>query len=113
MSYTRNLTHSYASYFLGCGELAVSPYTGTFFAIAKTPDSRQENRTANIVAAAVVTGILTFVIPILPAIFSITSAVATVAALIAVASMFILYPLALLGDAIEDSGSYAFASFSA
>ena len=100
MSMTQDVTRGYASFFLECGKFAVSPYTGTFFGIAKPSSSRQE---PNFVAAALITGILTFVIPVLPALFSLTCAIASVAVSLAVASMFLLYPIALLTDAFEPS----------
>ena len=96
MSATLSLSRTYGSFFWGCTKFAVSPYTNTFLAIA---NDKKNPGLENIVAAAIVTGILTFVVPILPVLASITFALASIAMLAAVASMFATYPVAVLADA--------------
>lgn len=104
MSATLNLTRGYGSFFLGCGKFAISPYTETFWGIATPNDNiRGEELFSNVIAAGMITGVLTFVVPVLPVLCSITSALAAVAATLAVASMFILYPIALFADMLLPS----------
>ena len=99
MSNTLLLGRSYGSFFWGCTKFAVSPYTHTFLAFAGNGrNTKPEDCFANVAAATIITGILTFVIPVLPALASITFALASVAMLLAVASMFVTYPLALIAD---------------
>ncbi|KTD54773.1 hypothetical protein [Legionella quateirensis] len=100
MSATLSLSRGYGSFFWGCTKFAISPYTNTFMAIANDKDN---DAVTNILVASVVTGILTFVIPVLPVLASITFAMASVAMLLAVASMFVTYPLAVLADACNSS----------
>lgn len=102
MSVTKDLTMGYTSFFWGCGKFAISPYTATFFSIAQ-PSNRSQPDNINITAAILVTGILTFAIPILPALFAITSAIAMVAVSLAISSMFLLYPIALLCDIMANT----------
>ena len=101
MSMIQNVTRGYASFFWDCANFAVSPYTKTFLAVANPSGASKDDTLLNVAAAAVVTGILTFVIPVLPTLFSITCAIASVAASLAVASMFLFYPIALLNDLLE------------
>ena len=101
MSSTLSLTRGYGSFFLGCAKFAVSPYTNTFMAIANDRDRRELQ---NVAAAAIVCGILTFVVPVLPMIASFTFALASIAMSLAIASMFITYPIALLSDLCNSSG---------
>ncbi len=120
MSSTRSLTRGYGSFFLGCADLAVLPYTGTFMAIASGRDGDRLNLTCtgasmamaiasgrldrtNVAAAAIVCGILTFVVPVLPMIAKFTFAMASIAMSLAIASMFITYPIALLSDLCSSS----------
>jgi hypothetical protein len=111
MSATLSLSSTYGSFFWGCTKFAVSPYTKTFLAIAS--DEKEGNVITNSIAAGVVCGILTFVIPVLPVFASVTFAIASVAMLLAVASMFVTYPIAVIADAIsptnlvEHDNSYA------
>ncbi|RUR18541.1 hypothetical protein ELY21_07530 [Legionella sp. km535] len=100
MSATLSLSSSYGSFFWGCTKFALSPYTNTFMAIA---NDKNNDPFVNIVAASVVTSILTFVIPILPVLASVTFAIASVAILLAVATMFVTYPVAVLADACDSS----------
>lgn len=99
MSKTLSLSAGYGSFFWGCTKFAISPYTTTFMAIAKDGN----DVLMNLIAASVVTGILTFVVPILPALTSFTFSLASVAMLLGVASMFVTYPLAVLADACASS----------
>ena len=106
MSATRDLTKFYGNFFLGATGLALYPYTGTFFAVGDNPHGEFDYPTAFLAL-----GILTFVVPILPAIFSVTSAIASVALSLAVASMFLSYPAALLCDVINPNPQYPQFSF--
>ncbi|WP_298624249.1 hypothetical protein [uncultured Legionella sp.] len=95
MSVTLSLSRTYGSFFWGCTKFAISPYTNTFMAIARDT----EEPVSGIIAAAIVTTGLTFVVPILPVFASFTFALASIAMLLAVASMFATYPVAILADA--------------
>jgi hypothetical protein len=97
MSATLSLSRTYGSFFWGCTKFAVSPYTNTFMAIAN--DKNNEDLITNIIAATIVTSVLTFVVPVLPVFATVTFAMASVAMLLAVATMFATYPIAILADA--------------
>lgn len=99
MSATLSLSSAYGSFFWGCTKFAVSPYTNTFFGIANPKDARFKDIIPNVAAAAVICGVLTFVVPVLPVLASITFSLASIAMTLAVASMFVAYPLALIADA--------------
>lgn len=99
MSNTRNLSRGYASFFWGCTKFAVSPYTETFLAIASSDND--DEILENIFAATAITAVLTFVVPILPAIASFTFALASIAMCLAVLTMPFTYPLALIADGCE------------
>lgn len=98
MSVTRSLTQGYGSFFWGCAKFAVSPYTHTFMAIAREEKGRDPNHLTHATEAAIVCGILTFVVPILPVITSFTCMLASIAISLAVATMFLTYPVGLLVD---------------
>ena len=103
MGATRDLTKFYGNFFLGAADLACYPYTRTFLAAGNNP-----HREFDFPTAIVAVGILTFVVPILPVIFSVTSAIASVLVSLAVASMFLLYPAALLCDVIIPNRQFGF-----
>ena len=103
MSATRDLTKFYVNFFLGATDIAWYPYTRTFLAAGSNPHGEFDFPTAFLAV-----GILTFVVPILPVIFSVTSAIASVAVSLAVASMFLSYPAALLCDVINPNPQYSF-----
>ncbi|MCL9684277.1 hypothetical protein [Legionella maioricensis] len=103
MSATQSLSRGYGSFFWGCTKFAVSPYTNTFMAIAREGNGRGAEGLENVVAAAAVCGILTFVVPVLPVITTFTLALASIAMLLAAASMFLTYPLAVLADTCDSS----------
>lgn len=104
MSKLLSLSSAYGSFFWGCTKFAISPYTNTFLSIASSGNQNSLDDTCNNVAAAgIVCGVLTFVVPVLPVLASITFAFASIAMLLAVASMFATYPLALLVDACTPS----------
>ncbi|MDI1351684.1 MAG: hypothetical protein PSV35_02780 [bacterium] len=103
MSSILSLSRGYGSFFVGCTKFAVSPYTNTFMSIALARDQQGREDLRNVAAAAIVCGVLTFVIPILPAITSVTVALATIAMALAVATMFLTYPIALLADICDTS----------
>jgi hypothetical protein len=100
MSATLSLGEKYGSFFWGCTKFAVSPYTGTFRAILNN-DKKDNNIIVRGISAGIICGVLTFVVPILPAIASFTFALASIAMLLATASMFVTYPFALLADAFR------------
>ena len=99
MSATKEVTIQYGRFFINCGRFAISPYTRVFFGVAS--DGR--GHYPDIIPAALIVGFLTFAIPLLPALFAVTSALAAVAVSLAIASMFILYPCALVMDACDTS----------
>ncbi len=106
MSKTLSLSRTYGSFFWGCTKFAVSPYTHTFLAVAGTgAQDKAEDCLANVAAATAVCGILTFIVPILPALSSITCTIASIAMLLATASMFVTYPFALIADGCNPSDS--------
>ena len=100
MSATLGLTRHYSRFFGECLTFGVSPYTNTFMTIAE--DKRGSN-TGNVAAAALVCGLLTFAVPVLPLITAFTATLAAVAMCLALASMCVTYPIALLSDACDDS----------
>ena len=111
MSATLSLSRGYGSFFWNCTKFAVSPYTNTFLSIAN-PGSRNSrdlddcaNGVDNVISAAVVCGILTFVVPVLPILASFTFTFASIAMLLAVSSMFLTYPFAVLADACNPQHS--------
>ena len=97
MSATGSLTKFYGSFFLGCVDLAVCPYTFTLGAFLDPNEPKTEQLVLGVAACVV----LSVVVPILPTITSITFAIAMFAASLALASMFIAYPIALLADALD------------
>jgi hypothetical protein len=99
MSYTSTLHRKYGSFFFECTKFAVSPYTNTFQAIYDESKKNGGGVLENIGVAALATGILTFVVPILPVIASLTFSWASMAMMLAVCSMFLTYPCAMLADA--------------
>ena len=110
MPNTLSLTRSYGSFFWGCTKFAVSPYTATFKGIAR---SGGDDGLENVAAAAVVCGILTFVVPVLPVLTSISGTFAAIAALLAITSMLVTYPVAIVLDACTASDEGNQCSFSA
>ena len=101
MSQTLSLNRRYGSFFWECTKFAASPYTKTFMSIAGINDRNENARFENITAAAIICGVLTFVVPVLPTIASFTTSLASIAILLAVASMFVTYPVALVMDACD------------
>ncbi|CEG58889.1 hypothetical protein [Legionella fallonii] len=99
MSATLSLTRGYGSFFWGCAKFAVSPYTSTFLGIASANGCREEDSLEHVAAAAVVCGILTFVVPILPIISAFTTTLSMIAASLAALSMIATYPFAIAIDA--------------
>ncbi len=97
MSATLRLSGSYASFFWKCTKFAVSPYTNTFMSIVN--DEKEDPIINRIIAATAVTGILTFVVPVLPVLSAFTFALASIGMLLAVGTMFATYPVAVLADA--------------
>lgn len=93
MSATGELTRFYGSFFYHSAQLAICPYKLTLTAFGDRP----EDLLLGVVACIG----LSIVVPILPSLTSITFAVALCMASIAVASMFITYPIAILVDALS------------
>lgn len=99
MSKLLTLSGTYGSFFWGCTKFAVSPYTQTFKAIATSGNHNDPvELITNSIAAGVVCGMLTFVVPVLPVIAAFTFFLASIAMLLAVSTMFITYPIALIAD---------------
>lgn len=95
---TRSLTSFYGSFFLGAVDVALLPYTLTFEAFAgQTP--KDEDVILGLIACV----FLSTVVPILPELFSITFAIASIAVTFAVLSMFLTYPVAIVADALSAS----------
>ena len=92
MSYTSDLINGYGHFFVNAARFAVLPYTATFCGVGNTRYG------FDIVAATIAVGVLTFVVPVLPTLFSITGSLAMAAASIAIASMFFLFPAAFIAD---------------
>ncbi|EHL31580.1 hypothetical protein [Legionella drancourtii] len=102
MSATRSAiskaTVSYGSFFVGCAAFAISPYLLTLRAFVNSKPAKTED----LVLGAAACIFLSTVVPILPTITSITFTLAAFAMSVALASMFLIYPLALLNDALDD-----------
>ena len=92
MSHTSDLINGYGHFFVNAAKFAFSPYTATFCGVGDTCDGFDP------IAATIAVGVLTFVVPVLPTLFSITASLAMAAAAIAIASMFFLFPAAFIAD---------------
>lgn len=101
MSNILSLTRSYGFFFRDCAKFAISPYTDTFSKIANADRNERSEYLKNIGAATVICGIFTFVIPILPVLTALTCAFSAIAVLLAVSSLFITYPLAIVIDVCD------------
>lgn len=99
MSSTRSLTGFYGSFFWGCVEVAVCPYSLTIQAFMDSSEPRTEDFLLGVGACV----FLSTLVPVLPSITTVTFAIASFAISLALASMFIAYPIAILADAIESS----------
>lgn len=99
MSNTGKLTRAYGSFFSGCTQFAFLPYTQTFKSVAESRDDEY----GHIPAALLVTGFLSFIVPVLPALTAFTSFLAVTGLLLAAASMFLTYPIALVTDMCSPS----------
>lgn len=97
MSAVRSLTDFYASFFTKTALFAVSPYTLTVAAFLDSRNPKSQDLLLGVAACV----ILSTVVPVLPWITSITFAIAGFAMSVALASMFIAYPVALIMDALE------------
>lgn len=106
MSATRDLTKFYGSFFVKCGIVSISPYLLTLDAFINSKPAKTED----LVLGAATCIFLSTVVPILPSITSITIAMALFAASLALASMFLAYPIALCIDAANDSTPSLFAN---
>lgn len=106
MSATRDITEFYGSFFTKCGIVAVSPYLLTLSAFINSKPVKTED----LVLGAATCIFLSTVVPILPSITSITFTIALFAASLALASMFLAYPIALCIDAANNSAPSIFAN---
>lgn len=97
MPAVRSLTRFYGSFFLSCASFSVCPYLMTAGAFIDSDHPKTEE----LLLGVGVCIFLSTVVPILPAITSVTFALAAFAASLALASMFIAFPLALLSDALD------------
>lgn len=97
---TYSLSKRYGSFFGGCVQLAVSPYLIGLELFTKDPKNMHPKDLALGVGACL---FFTFVVPILPAITSVTFSLAAFGACIALASMFITYPVAFAMDIVDMS----------
>ncbi|KTD56942.1 hypothetical protein Lsai_1919 [Legionella sainthelensi] len=100
MSATKSLTRFYGSFFLKCGEVAIYPYLLTMGAFIDSKPKEEE-----LILGIGVCLFLSTVVPILPAITSITFAIASFGISLALASMFVTYPVALISDALDSTPS--------
>lgn len=96
-SAVRRATESYGSFFVGCAAFAISPYLLTLRAFVNSKPAKTED----LVLGAATCLFLSTVVPILPTITSITFTIAAFAMSVALASMFLIYPIALLNDALD------------
>lgn len=99
MSATRDLSEFYGSFFTKCGLVAVSPYLLTLGAFINSKPAKTEDLVLGVAACI----FLSTVVPILPSITSLTFTLALFAASLALASMFLAYPIALCLDASDRS----------
>ena len=95
MSFTSDLSTGYANFFFGAGKFAFSPYIYAFNAFGNGGHHGFDPLTAFVGSA-----LLTFVVPVLPIAFSVTASLAWVAVGLGLASMFVMYPCAFIGDLV-------------
>ncbi len=98
MSATKSLTHFYGSFFGKCAQVAIYPYLVTMGAFMDSNPDEDD-----LILGLGVCLFLSTVVPILPALTSFTFALASFGACLAIASMFIAYPVALLSDALDST----------
>jgi hypothetical protein len=96
MSATGSLTKFYGSFFWKLGEFAVCPYVLTLNAFMYTRPKKDD-----LILGIAACLFFSTVVPILPAITSITFAIAAVGVCFALASMFVSYPFTLIADAVS------------
>lgn len=97
MTATGSLTKFYASAFFKCGEVALCPYILTLKAFYDPERPRNED----LIMGAAACVLLSTLVPILPTLTTITLTIAAFGACLALASMFVAYPIALLIDAMD------------
>ncbi|WP_454782438.1 hypothetical protein [Legionella sp. WA2022007384] len=103
MSATKRLTNFYGSFFWNCTKLAISPYRLTIKAFLDSEHPDPNDLALGIGACLV----LSTIVPILPAISSVTIAIASIAAVLALATMFVTYPFTILSDACKSDHSHS------
>lgn len=101
MSATGSLTKFYGSFFWKCGEFALCPYLLTLNAFVASKPASKEDLVLGVAACL----FFSTIIPVLPAIASLTFAVGILGATFALVSMFFAYPITLIADAITSSNS--------
>lgn len=99
MSSTGSLTKFYGSFFWKCGEFALCPYLLTLNAFKNSKTANEEDLVLGVAACV----FFSTVVPILPAIASLTIAIGLIGACCALVSMFFSYPIALISDAFRSS----------
>ena len=105
MSALRRISRGYGFFISKSLEFSVSPYTEVFKSVALDDQERYSNDRA--IAAAIVCAVFTFVVPVLPVLTTITATIAAVAITLALFSMLVTLPLALLADICLPSEEYS------
>ncbi|QMT59747.1 hypothetical protein [Legionella sp. PC997] len=103
MSATKSLTNFYGSFFWECAKFSICPYRLTIQAFLDSDNPDPNDLILGIGACLV----LSTVVPILPAVSSITIAIASIASVFALASMFVTYPFTILSDACRSDHSHS------
>lgn len=106
MSRIDKLNRFYKSYFTGCAELAIAPYSLTFELVAGTKWTNADFDEA--LWGAGVCAFFTFAIPILPALTEITFDLAVLGVVFGVITAIVAYPIAFLIDLIAPQDQYQF-----
>lgn len=98
MSAVDKLKSRYGTFFVGCAAVGFSPYLATYKFF-----SGNNNENAGVGVAACLA--LTFIVPVLPFLTSFTLKVAAIVAVLALASLLITYPSALISDGCNNLSS--------
>lgn len=106
MSRIDTLNRFYGSFFTGCAELAIAPYSLTFELVAGNNWSNSSSDEA--IWGAGVCAFFTFAIPILPALTEITLDLAILGAAFGIITAIVAYPIAFLIDLIAPQDRHQF-----
>ncbi len=101
MSQLSNISEKYINFYTKCGLFAVSPYYLLIKGIVKETDLQSPQFIKEALTASVVCSLLSFIVPVLPLLTSLTMTLASFVATVAVMTMFISYPIALIQDCVE------------